>query len=316
MSLVNDVLRDLESNRIKEREFAHVLSAYKIPQHDSGNPLRKSLLNGVLLLSLVVTGYYAVRQYQAFQQQQQFEAFQLLTSTDEVNTIPAANESAANAAHGFEVLADLHPEQVEQTDKGAPSDLAEVIEVQAQAVIPADLPEKKSTKKSYNLIEKVENGDQFYQLALNAFRNKAYQDALPLLNKAIAIKALPHYISLQARLYIESKDRQAFTQLQTRHSHFESQQWLQLMAAGYQKLSDYPSSNNFYLKLLQADPQNIQWRLAIAMNHQRMGNQQQALSHYRKLHQYSGLSSKQNQWIQLQLKLLERSVPANQGGLS
>jgi tetratricopeptide (TPR) repeat protein len=315
MSLVNDVLRDLERNRLKEREIAQLVSAYKAPLENQPGMTGRRYLWPVIATLLVIAGYYSLRYYQSWQEEE-FERLLSIAEPEHAAKLVVTEYSQEDEAHSEEVLQDLDLQQAELNEPEpqveirsqviTPAQVTAPINVTepAQVIEPAKL-EEPAPPESYSLIEKVESGEEFYQLALNAFRNQSYTDALSLLNKALAVQEKPHYVSLKARVYIELSDHSSFQQLQQQYASFDSKEWLQLMAAGYQQLDDYQRSNEFYLKLLAAEPKSIQWRLALAMNHQRMGNQQQALSQYQQLEQHPGLNIRQMQWVRQQLQLLQ-----------
>jgi len=303
MSLVNDVLRDLERNRLKERDIAQLVSAYKAPLANQPGMSGRRYVWPVIATLLVIAGYYSLRYYQSWQDAE-FERLLSIAEAEHAAQLVVTEYPPEDEAHSEEVLQDLDLQQTELNEPEPQVEIRPQLITPAQVIEPAKLVET-TPPESYSLIEKVESGEEFYQLALNAFRNQSYTDALSLLNKALAVQEKPHYVSLKARAYIELGDHSSFQQLQQQYASFDSKEWLQLMAAGYQQLDDYQRSNEFYLKLLSADPKSIQWRLALAMNHQRMGNQQQALSQYQQLEQHPGLNIRQMQWVRKQLQLLQ-----------
>jgi len=70
MSLVNDVLRDLERNRLKERDIAQLVSAYKAPLENQPGMSGRRYLWPVIATLLVIAGYYSLRYYQSWQDEE------------------------------------------------------------------------------------------------------------------------------------------------------------------------------------------------------------------------------------------------------
>jgi hypothetical protein len=147
-------------------------------------------------------------------------------------------------------------------------------------------------------------GEKEYQDALRFFINENIPAADQFIKLALKKNSLEKYYSLQARIYIKQKDSASFYALVKDNPESTSLDWFKLIAPGLQFFSYYQLSNKYYYSLIKIEPEQIRWQLAIALNYQRLGNSEKAISTYHQLYQSERVSNQQKQWLMKKIKRL------------
>jgi len=322
MSLVNDVLRNLESAPLTEQmdraDFAGFSSVYKT-QHNVIRPYARWAL---YLAIILITGIYGYKYFQTSVMpsppsalinpesrvvvEQVIEAPEI---TPKENTVEVQQQVEPIVGLSSEVEPAFVAETRIETLSVQPAVKEEILAPLENEEVP-DI-EQAEVVDSYNVIEKVATGEEYYQLALTAYQQKHYQDALSWLEQALSVQSAERFISLKARVLILMNDLKAFKNWQQQNKELNTPEWLQLVAAGYQKLADYQVSNRFYQALAKTDPSAYQWKLAMAINYQRQSKNDLAIALYQNLRKNSQLNSKQRQWVDQQLRYMQSVQQGN-----
>lgn len=328
MSLVNDVLRNLETSPLTERmgqaDFARFSTVYK-----SEDKATIPYVRWVLLLVLAVMAAALLHRY--------MQPVPVVI-TEKPIEIPAVINNEALMMDTEDPTKPLDPIEAEVLQPAVATEIASVLKAKSEpvwqqdtvnpvVVMPAEIipeenqlansanveakEEKTESVESYNRIARVESGEEYYQLALAAFNKQRYSQALSWLKQAIAVKNAEHFIALKARVLIVMKDAAGFRAWQQQNSQLNSTEWLQLIAAGYQKLGNLQASNTFYKALAKAEPEVYQWSLAMAINYQRQDNTAEAVQLYQTLRANPQLNTKQRQWVIQQLRHLQAGQQGN-----
>lgn len=140
------------------------------------------------------------------------------------------------------------------------------------------------------------SGEKEYQKALQLFIDDNLKLSDQYIKLAIKKNNLEKYHALQARIYIKQKDSDKFYSLVKDHPN-NSLDWFKLIAPGLQLFSYYQLSNKYYYSLAEVEPDQIRWKLAIALNYSRLGDDVKAISTYKELYESDQVSNQQRQWL-------------------
>ena len=143
-----------------------------------------------------------------------------------------------------------------------------------------------------------------YQTALRHFIGGNIAESDRIIKRVLKSSITNEYLGLQARIYIKQEDASAFYELVKQHPDNNDIDWYKLVAPGLQLFSYYHLSNQYYYSLIKVEPGEIRWQLAIALNHIRLDKEDKALAIYNKLYQSKQTSNRQKQWLGNKIKRL------------
>jgi len=143
-----------------------------------------------------------------------------------------------------------------------------------------------------------------YQIALRHFIDGNITESNRIIKHVLESSATSEYLGLQARIYIKLDDASSFYDLVKQHPENNNIDWYKLVAPGLQLFSYYDLSNQYYDELVKIEPKEIRWQLAIALNHLRLDKEDKALAIYHKLYQSKQTSNRQKQWLKNKIKRL------------
>jgi tetratricopeptide (TPR) repeat protein len=341
MSLVNDVLRDLDSRRelpVRGLPFPGVNSSSK--DTESQRPYQELLL---LVISILVVAL----SIQVFYNKPLSQIFSSNSSLD--NPLDSSSNMTVEFEQGDndKILTDEAVSRIDDTltlmipliekeltatkQTTTQNDIVMRLPVTAHAKIEAlpkndtiqqitELPKKKippdyhSLKKQMVAIKKVQvAGSQYYQRAIKEYKQQRYTTSLNNINRAISENTDEKYQVLKARVLLKQKNGPEFLQFIQQRSENTSLNWFRLVAPGLQLLSYYELSNQYYLQLIKQQPENIKWPLAMALNYSKLNKSDETYRIYQSLLKSSLLSMKQKKWILSQVQSMDQSMDRKEG---
>lgn len=206
----------------------------------------------------------------------------------------------------------LPPQLIEQElrvakDLKAPIKLKASAKSKAPSKFKAPMPIEEF-EESIVAIKKVEvAGKYHYQRAIKEYKQQRYTSSLISINSAIGESEDEKYQVLKARILLKQQDNLGFVQFIQQQSDNTSLNWFQLVAPGLQLLSYYELSNQYYLQLIKQQPDSIKWPLAMALNFSKLNKIDKTLGIYQSLLQSSLLSKKQKKWILSQIQSMDKA---------
>lgn len=191
------------------------------------------------------------------------------------------------------------PEQLEQPKTN--------VQLQTQAPKQIQAREFQSAK-----IKTVENpGFKEYQLALRSYKNKQNITALSWIDEAIVKDKKDEYLRLKVRILSQLGNGEELRQFVLNNNDNTSLAWFQLVAPSLQISSYYELSNAYYSELVRQQPNEVKWKLAMALNYSKLGLDEKTYSTYKDLLGSALLTNKQKKWIASRLERIEQG-----GGVS
>lgn len=156
-------------------------------------------------------------------------------------------------------------------------------------------------------IKAVENpGFKQYQLALQAYKKKQYSSASAWIDLAIAADIKDEYLRLKARILMQQGKGEELREFVISQNN-NSLAWFQLVAPGLQMFAHYELSNQYYTELTKQQPQQVKWQLAMALNYAKLGYTEETQMIYRNLLNSSLPTNNQKKWIATRLQRMERA---------
>ena len=143
-----------------------------------------------------------------------------------------------------------------------------------------------------------------YQTALRHFIGGNITESDRIIKRVLESSITSEYLGLQARIYIEKNNAIDFYELVKQHPDNNNIDWYKLVAPGLQLFSYYHLSNQYYYSLMKIEPEEIRWQLAVALNHIRLDEEDKALTIYNKLYHSKQTSNRQKQWLGNKIKRL------------
>lgn len=322
MSLVNDVLRQLDQ-RQASTEQVMPLQALQV---EAVNNAKVSIQHILVLIALILVATLLV---QLFYQQPisklLFPPSAPVEKKTETQVLPAELKGIGLAMKEIESLDDIRASDFSIVDKPVVDKVvkiqkaevetikAEVIEVKTAEVkvaaakktvlntLPAPIEIQAPTVNQTN-IKRIEiPGLKDYQLALRAYKNKQSAKAMNWVDQAIAEKNEEKYLILKARIFIQKKDGDGLQQFVLAQS-LNSLDWFRHVAPGLQMFGFYRLSNQYYSQLVEHQPQQAMWQLAMALNYSKLGLNNKSNTLYQSLSDSSILSKQQKKWVDYQIK--------------
>lgn len=325
MSLVNDVLRQLDSASSKPQKA--------LPLHPmvADEPVRKkqivrivfSTIVALLLLILLLKTFYKEAITDIFEMTKsaeikQIEALitqekkQLEQQTIEQKTVEnKVEEQKAIEQKTIEKKAMVEKAELvaakESPFFNEPKEIEQPkVNKQEQAQVQA--PKKKKEQEFQPVkIKTIENpGFKEYQLALRSYKIKQNTSALSWINAAIEKENKDEYLRLKVRILAQQGDGEELHNFVLSNNDITSLEWFQLVAPTLQIFSYYELSNAYYSELIRQQPNEVKWQLATALNFSKLGLNEKTYSIYKNLFNSNLLTNKQKQWVASRLDRMEQ----------
>lgn len=335
MSLVNDVLRQLDSASSKPQKA--------LPLHPmvADEPVRKkqiarivfSTIVALLLLVLLLKTFYKesitdifsatksaeIKQVEALiiQEKEQLEQQAIEQKIIEQRTVEnklvekkaIEKKSLEQKAivEKAELVAAKEPPFVNEPKKIEQPKVNKQEQVQVQA-------SKKKKEQEFQpvKIKTIENpGFKEYQLALRSYKIKQNASALSWINAAIEKENKDEYLRLKVRILAQQGDGKALHKFVLSNNDITSLEWFQLVAPTLQIFSYYELSNAYYSELIKQQPNEVKWQLATALNFSKLGLNEKTYSIYKNLLNSNLLTNKQKQWVASRLDRMEQGRGVN-----
>ncbi len=156
-------------------------------------------------------------------------------------------------------------------------------------------------------------GDFNYQRAIREYKQQRYSAALISINSAVRESQDEKYQVFKARILLKKKDDIGFLNFIQQQSENSSLNWFQLVAPGLQLFSYYELSNRYYLQLIKKQPKNVKWPLAMALNYSKLNQLDKTNGIYQSLLKTSLLSMKQKKWIASQIQDMDQLLDNKEG---
>ena len=319
MSLVNDVLRDLEKQP-KTAPLNLDINAVPLPP----SFYVTTWVRGALIVSIVVVLLLIV--WKTLFNQQPLSStvspaahLSAILNTEEekpeVVSLERPKESAINSVSSMaeSTTTEVVPE-IEESTKNESIQVADIPEpikqIEVVKPIAASKPQKVQEKPiRINHQAKViptSVGREEYQLAIKAYQAGQLRDALNWTEQAISHSQRDEYIVMKARILMDQKNRDGFLSWVNKNPNVKHENWTRLVAPGLQILGFYDESNRYYQRLIESAPDNIQWRLAAALNYSRMGDVEKTKAIYQSLINSPYSNPKQKAWLHGQVKRIDK----------
>jgi hypothetical protein len=305
MSLINDVLRQLDSKPSSNAGMHSILPSALITENNEQSKTRFVIAAAGILLLLVY-----ISQLMLGRPLFSSPAIAAKTVTPEVLTTNIVPLKVTN----LNIISDKESALLD--DISLPAKDKVVIDNKTETSIVEDNEAAAINKSSLvpstnQLSEPVvisiqeERWEEIeYQTALRHFIGGNIAESDRIIKRVLKSSITNEYLGLQARIYIKQEDASAFYELVKQHPDNNDIDWYKLVAPGLQLFSYYHLSNQYYYSLIKVEPGEIRWQLAIALNHIRLDKEDKALAIYNKLYQSKQTSNRQKQWLGNKIKRL------------
>lgn len=335
MSLINDVLRQVDTNENAHASakagVSSILPAATV--HADGNYNIPRLIfissSSLLILILILQLVLDKSLFSLFENDRSYiyspqnsginssalisrEQFTVIKDDSVIDrSISSENSSSVESI----ATEDITPKVVSPVRSDAPAKFNDVVKFEvspepitllkvnsSKVVLPK--VERKNTERSVTVSSQPSlEGEDEYQKALRFFIADNISAADKFIKLALNKNNIEKYHLLQARVFIKQKNSDGFYALVKEYPDNESLDWFKLIAPGLQLFSYYQLSNQYYYSLIKAEPDQIRWQLAVALNYLRLGDKEKAISTYHQLYQSDQVSNQQKQWL---IKKIER----------
>jgi len=305
MSLINDVLRQLDSKPNSNAAMHSILPSALITENNEQSKTRFVIAAaGILLLLVYISQLMLGRPL--------FSSPAIAAKTDipEVLTTNIVPLKVTN----LNIISDkesalLDDISLPATDKVVIDNKTEnsiVEDNEAAAINKSSLaPSTNQLSEPVVISIQEERWEEIeYQTALRHFIGGNIAESDRIIKRVLKSSITNEYLGLQARIYIKQEDASAFYELVKQHPDNNDIDWYKLVAPGLQLFSYYHLSNQYYYSLIKVEPGEIRWQLAIALNHIRLDKEDKALAIYNKLYQSKQTSNRQKQWLGNKIKRL------------
>lgn len=301
MSLINDVLKQVDR---KPSGRASLLTIRSLPNtvDDSNSKVPSVLFLAVLfLLSMAIIFQILSGKSIAFLFNSQAD---VIENQEKSMIVDVLN------GHNTEEVIDIHDDVVISTmpvARGYEESNENQTENKKEVKVKLGFVENQKDQ-SYpveSLVEVTQDeANYYYQKSLLSLNSGRVKNSENLINNAINLRADIKYLVLKARVLIELKKPKQFYDHIIKYSHLRNSEWLKIAAPGLQIFSFNQLSNTFYYFLIELEPRNIQWKLALALNFLRLNEPNKALAIYQALTKTEGVSQQQLVWLNRKIRQL------------
>lgn len=161
-----------------------------------------------------------------------------------------------------------------------------------------------SSTSTASVVRTDQEAQQHYLQALDDLAVQQFSMALEHINQALALAGREDYLAIKLRIFLEQKEREQFLQFYAQHASVLHAYWLAVAAPGLHLFGRYDDAVRVYQQLILAQPDVVNWPLALAQALHSAGRNQQARSVLESLSQQNRLNAEQKRWVEKKLKSL------------
>ena len=167
-----------------------------------------------------------------------------------------------------------------------------------------------SLSEEANITTVKNAGFKHYQLALRAYKQKYSEVALTWINLALSEEPKEEYLRLKVRILMQQGLGNEIYTLATEQANNTSLSWFELIAPSLQMYAFYELSNRYYAELIKQQPNETKWQLAMALNYSKLGKKDKTIAMYQNLLTSTLLTYRQKKWITSRLEKMNPSEVA------
>ena len=153
-------------------------------------------------------------------------------------------------------------------------------------------------------------GFKHYQLALRAYKQKYSEVALTWINLALSEEPKEEYLRLKVRILMQQGLGNEIYTLAIEQANNTHLSWFELIAPSLQMYAFYELSNKYYAELIKQQPNETKWQLAMALNYSKLGKKDRTIAMYQNLLTSTLLTYRQKKWITSRLEKMNPSEVA------
>jgi tetratricopeptide (TPR) repeat protein len=192
---------------------------------------------------------------------------------------------------------------------GAQNTFAEETQPQPSVLTTAEKPVKEKAEptasaSAASVVRSDQEAQQHYLQALDDLASQQFSMALEHINQALVLAEREDYLAIKLRIYLEQKEREQFLQFYAQHASVLHSYWLAVAAPGLHLFGRYDDAVRVYQQLILAQPDVVNWPLALAQALHSAGRNQQARSVLESLYEQNRLTPDQQRWVEQRLKSL------------
>ena len=167
-----------------------------------------------------------------------------------------------------------------------------------------------SLSEEVNITTVKNAGFKHYQLALRAYKQKYSEVALTWINLALSEEPKEEYLRLKVRILMQQGLGNEIYTLAIEQANNTHLSWFELIAPSLQMYSFYELSNRYYAELIKQQPNETKWQLAMALNFSKLGKKDKTIAMYQNLLTSTLLTYRQKKWITSRLEKMNPSEVA------
>lgn len=167
-----------------------------------------------------------------------------------------------------------------------------------------------SLSEEANITTVKNTGFKHYQLALRAYKQKYSEVALTWINLALSEEPKEKYLRFKVRILMQQGLGNEIYTLATEQANNTSLSWFELIAPSLQMYAFYELSNRYYAELIKQQPNETKWQLAMALNYSKLGKKDKTIAMYQNLLTSTLLTYRQKKWITSRLEKMNPSEVA------
>ena len=167
-----------------------------------------------------------------------------------------------------------------------------------------------SLSEEANITTVKNTGFKHYQLALRAYKQKYCRVALTCINLALSEEPKEEYLRLKVRILMQQGLGNEIYTLAIEQANNTNLSWFELIAPSLQMYAFYELSNKYYAELIKQQPNETKWQLAMALNYSKLGKKDRTIAMYQNLLTSTLLTYRQKKWITSRLEKMNPSEVA------
>ena len=167
-----------------------------------------------------------------------------------------------------------------------------------------------SLSEEVNITTVKNAGFKHYQLALRAYKQKYSEVALTWINLALSEEPKEEYLRLKVRILMQQGLGNEIYTLAIEQANNTNLSWFELIAPSLQMYAFYELSNKYYAELIKQQPNETKWQLAMALNYSKLGKKDRTIAMYQNLLTSTLLTYRQKKWITSRLEKMNPSEVA------
>lgn len=155
------------------------------------------------------------------------------------------------------------------------------------------------------VVERKDDSAQVqYLAALNALKLKQYPQALTAIDAALSLSEQPLYQAVKLRIFLEQRNASAFIQYYQQHSDINHVRWLSVAGPGLHILKHPQLAVTPYQQLIVAQPEVVNWPLALASAWEEQGQTAPAAAVLKNVIAHYQLTPQQRAWVSRKIEVL------------